>query len=164
VLVIALLSLGSLAVFSANVGFAAERELVRQGAVFMDTGTGLMWPVDANSPSFRSCPGGLKTWHQAIEYVSCLNDNDYLGYKDWRLPSSDELITLFNAPEKGDRKKVAWLKLKAHGFRIEKPSTYWSSVAPTDEIALSVDVLAGGEAHPLGRMSSAGVWPVRGQK
>jgi len=166
VFIIALLSVGSISFFAVTNGLAAERELVRRGAAFTDTETGLVWPVDADSPSFKSCSSGLKTWQQAMEYVNCLNVNGYLGYRDWRLPSPDEFMTLYNSPEKNARKKLAWLKLKEHGFKIDKPHSYWSSVAPTDEVALAVDVLAGGCAniHPLGRMSVIGVWPVRGGK
>lgn len=166
VLIIALFSIGVVSFVSVTNGIAAERELLRKGALFTDTETGLMWPVDADGPSFKRCTNGLKTWQQAVEYVSCLNADSYLGYSDWRLPSPDEFMTLYNAPEKNTKKKLAWLKLKEHGFKIDKPHSYWSSSAPTDEIALAVDVLAGGCAniHPLGRMSVIGVWPVRGGK
>lgn len=157
---------GSLSLALAGTVVAAERELVRKGAVFTDTETGLVWPVDADSPSFKDCMNGLKTWPQALEYIACLNANGYLGYSDWRLPSPDEFMTLYDFPEKGENKKLSWLKLKAHGFKIDKPHSYWSSEAPTNEIAIAVDVLAGGCAniHPLGRMSTLGIWPVRGGK
>ncbi len=166
VLLVALFSLVALSVFPAADVVSAERELVRKGSLFTDTESALVWPVDADTPKFKSCPVGLKTWPQAVEYVNCLNANGYLGYSDWRLPIPDDFMTLYNAPEKNGKEKLSWLKLKEHGFKIDNPHSYWSSESPTDEIALAVDVLAGGCAnvHPMGRLSPLGVWPVRGGK
>ena len=41
----------------------------------------------------------LKKWvnyQDSVDYVRGLNENKYAGYDDWRLPSRDEMLTLFD--------------------------------------------------------------------
>ena len=42
-----------------------------------------------------------QTWHQAHHYVARLNAQRFGGFQDWRLPTSDELITLLQPPSQG---------------------------------------------------------------
>ena len=69
----------------------------------LDRATGLQWPKEGSTPSFGPCVGwqtdGIlygKSWSGALNYVSCLNSNNYLGYNDWRLPNLNELTSLYN--------------------------------------------------------------------
>lgn len=151
-----------LILFSISESRAAQGRVVRNDSTLTDTESGLVWPADADTPSFRSCAGGRKSWQEATDYVNCLNSNTYLGYRDWRLPAPEELIALANVPSKDNQKKVPWLKLREHGFKMDNPTFFWSSVAPTDEVALAVDMLAGGKIRTMGRLSPLRVWPVRG--
>jgi hypothetical protein len=73
----------------------AEGSQLARGAVVIDRLTGLMWTADAASPGPPACsPGVTKTWQAALAYVACLNSNSYLGYRNWRLPNSEELFSL----------------------------------------------------------------------
>jgi len=56
--------------------------------------TNLIWTKDANAPGPTACvPATTKTWEGAFDYVSCINDNKYLGKTDWRLPNINELMS-----------------------------------------------------------------------
>lgn len=50
-----------------------------------DNITGLMWLQD---------PGEKLTWPEAVEKLSTINEENYLGYSDWRIPSMKELYSL----------------------------------------------------------------------
>ncbi len=51
-----------------------------------DKATGLMWSKDDS----KEC----MTWQSGLDYVQRLNDEQYLGYSDWRLPNAKELHTI----------------------------------------------------------------------
>jgi Protein of unknown function (DUF1566) len=62
-----------------------------------DNLTGLVWSKNANAPGPAVCnPGIYKPWGFALDYVKCLNANDYLGHNDWRLPNRKELLSLLD--------------------------------------------------------------------
>ncbi len=52
----------------------------------IDEATGLMWSKD---DSIR-----VMNWQSALDYVQSLNDENYLGYSDWRLPNAKELHSI----------------------------------------------------------------------
>jgi len=51
-----------------------------------DLATGLMWSRDDY--------GAGMDWEEALAYVQELNEQDYLGYSDWRLPNAKELQSI----------------------------------------------------------------------
>lgn len=55
-----------------------------------DAATGKMWQ---QSGSEFAC-----TWEEAHTYIVSLNDKKFAGYKDWRLPTVDELSSLVQEP------------------------------------------------------------------
>jgi hypothetical protein len=57
--------------------------------IIRDNVTGLEWQQATTPDKY--------TWQQALDYVDDLNDSNYLGYDDWRLPSIEELSTLVAA-------------------------------------------------------------------
>jgi hypothetical protein len=63
-----------------------------------DNATGLMWQQCGYGQTWDgdNCTGsyGTRTWQQALDYVQDLNDANYLGYTDWRLPTRNELQSL----------------------------------------------------------------------
>ncbi len=86
--------------------------------------TGLVWPQEGGAVSVGSCRGGTKSWDGAREYVRCLNDQGYLGYADWRLPTVKELKSLINPGEANSAQRLNGL-----GFRTVRSSEYWSSTS-----------------------------------
>jgi uncharacterized protein DUF1566/Big-like domain-containing protein/FecR-like protein len=68
-----------------------------QGGVVVDSITGLLWTTNATTPGPPACaPGVKKTWEEALAYVACLNGNKYLSYRNWRLPSREELFSIID--------------------------------------------------------------------
>ncbi len=58
-----------------------------------DRTTRLMWEKEGSSPNLG--------WRQAKEYVKSLNKKNFLGYSDWRMPTTEELASLL-APRVND--------------------------------------------------------------
>lgn len=95
-----------------------------------DSLTRLIWTKDANvmktrNPIFDAA--GLPmdvgvTWQQALDYVTQLNSENYLGYNDWRLPNINELESIGNS---GKANTAAWLN--GQGFLNTHENYYWSS-------------------------------------
>ena len=93
------------------------------GDVVVDRLTGLMWSKDGNTPGPAACnPGAAKNWQGALDYVACLNANNYLDYSDWRLPNANELGSLVNA---GQSNIASWVNTQ--GFTNAQSYYYWSS-------------------------------------
>jgi len=90
-----------------------------------DNLTGLIWPNDAKTTGPAACgPGSTKTWQGSLDYVKCLNTNNYMGYNDWRLPNRKELWSLFNY---GQSDSAVWLALQGFSNVQTNPASYWSS-------------------------------------
>ena len=84
-----------------------------------DNLTGLMWARNGN------LPGSKKTWTEAIDYVTGINNSGGLcGYNDWRLPNINEIESLVNAQEPNT---AEWLN--AQGFNNVQSDLYWTSTS-----------------------------------
>ena len=87
-----------------------------------DNLTSLIWTKNANAPGPSACgPETSKTWQKALDYVACLNTNNYLGHNDWRLPNRKELFSLV------DRSKYKPSIPTGHPFTNVQSDSYWSS-------------------------------------
>jgi hypothetical protein len=122
--------------------------------------TGLMWPRDA-APASTLCSLTSSTWQQALDYVSCLNTNTFLGYTDWRLPNVIEMASLLNA---GQADTSAWLNTQ--GFTNVDGNGYWTSTTdPTFTDNAWLIFLSGGDKDSAAKTSTGSgnfrVWPVR---
>jgi hypothetical protein len=128
--------------------------------------TGLIWAGDAGAPPVSgttSCVGGSLTWQGALDYVACLNANNYLGHSDWRLPNRREQRTLF------DYGNAVWPPpLAAQGLFTNVHEIYWTSTtySPNRFGAWYVYALPW-TSHVSWQVKSysaslLGVWPVRG--
>jgi hypothetical protein len=67
-------------------GKGYPNQFERKGKVVIDHASGLMWE-QSGSPDPR-------TYQQALAYVKKLQDEEFAGYKDWRLPTIEELGSL----------------------------------------------------------------------
>jgi serine/threonine-protein kinase len=56
--------------------------------VWVDPETSMMWQVEIDSEQY--------SWKDSFEYVKKLNQEKYGGYSDWRVPSINELDTIFS--------------------------------------------------------------------
>ena len=106
----------------AGVAWPAPRFMNNGDGTVTDNLTGLIWTQDAGTPTVGSCTGGYTTWQNALNYVTCLNSMNYLGYSDWHLPNINELESLINA---GEPNPATWLN--SQGFTNVQSSRYWSS-------------------------------------
>jgi hypothetical protein len=130
------------------------------GTIVADKLTHLEWAGDGGTPTVVStltCTGGTFTWQEALDYISCLNTNNYLGQSDWRLPNITELESLVNV-EKADLS--VWLNTQ--GFSNVQADYYWSSStwAATTTYAWYVS-MASGDAMVYDKATNFPVWPVR---
>ncbi len=131
-----------------------------------DNLTGLIWAKEGNLITNRDSSfdadgtpqDGAVTWQHALDYVRKLNDDNYLGYNDWRLPNRDELASLTS---KGETNPARWLNTQ--GFSNIQENGYWSSSSSTPYpnyawyVYMSVDFV-----YYFNKTSNFYVLPVRG--
>jgi hypothetical protein len=93
-----------------------------------------------------------------LDYVACLNKNNYLGHNDWRLPNRKELRSLIHY---GQGDMTVWLN--EHGFSNVQSDHYWSSTTyPLSQVsAWSVNMVSG-EMIEINKDHPLSVLPVRG--
>jgi hypothetical protein len=151
-------------------GTGQDGDMVRGGAwtsprfadqnnnTILDNNTGLIWTKDANAPGPTACvPATMKKWQASLDYVNCLNINDYLGFTDWRLPNVVELRSLANTSQSATSQ---WLI--AQGFTGLQPEPYWSSSSAADGPSSAWGVDMGVGAVDGDDKSDVNyVWPVR---
>ena len=131
-----------------------------------DNLTGLKWAPDGNVMQTRdsgfdndyTAGDGRVTWQHALNYVAKLNNENYLGYNDWRLPNVNELNSLANADEAN---LAAWLN--SQGFTNVQSNLYLSSttVASLTDYAWYVTFHDGYVSWVGKSPSNFYVWPVR---
>jgi hypothetical protein len=59
-----------------------------------DNATGLMWSQDDSGDGVNTGPRSGMTWEEAMAWVQEKNDENYLGYSDWRLPNAKEMQSI----------------------------------------------------------------------
>ncbi|HEY5975905.1 MAG TPA: DUF1566 domain-containing protein, partial [Geobacteraceae bacterium] len=93
--------------------------------------TGLVWAKDGIFP-------GAYAWQEVLAYIKTLNDSNYLGHNDWRLPNVNELKSLFNKQEPN---QATWLMGQGFaGLQSGGNSWYWSSSTKADRTDSVTDV------------------------
>ena len=111
------------AVFVFNITRAAEKRFVDNGdGTVTDTQTGLMW-------ARSSSPGDLN-WEDAETYSkNPAMDSLYLKYDDWRMPTIEELKTLYLKDSKGQETDCG-LKVRIDPTFEVSCAWIWSSDFP----------------------------------
>ena len=129
----------------------SQRFLDNGDQTMTDKLTGLIWSKDSNPA------GGYKTWQGALDYIKTLNNSNYLGHSDWRLPNRNELESMVN---RGQTSSANWLN--SQGISNVQSSYYWSGSTGADSTdgAWSVD-MGSGYVGNVYKTSSYYVWPVR---
>jgi len=70
-----------------------------------DAATGLMWSQDDSGDGVDTGPRSGMNWEDALAWVQQMNDENYLGHDDWRLPDAKELQSIVDysrAPDATD--------------------------------------------------------------
>ncbi len=106
--------------------------------IVRDNVTDLEWVQDGNlmatrDPGFDndSTPGdGKVTWQHALDYVANLNNENYLGYSDWRLPNVKELATLMDS---GAPYYTSAPQIDPRYFPDTVDDFYWSSTTDSSK-------------------------------
>lgn len=128
------------------------------GAV-IDNLTGLIWTTDASTPGPPVCdPGGGKISYNAYLFIRCLNDNNYLGYNDWRLPNRKELESLL------DHSQSVPALPSGHPFSAASSGWYWTSDTYISlcSSGWAIDMNTGLAKDFNKNLNALPVWPVRG--
>lgn len=127
-----------------------------------DTLTGLVWAKNANlmttlNPDFDkdgTINDGSVTWQHALDYIIELNNGNYLGFNDWRLPNINELASLIHS---GETSLSTWLNNQ--GF-LNANKSFWSSSSRTVSYHYHVNMGYGDLRSDFSEYDA--VWPVRG--
>jgi hypothetical protein len=140
-------------------------ENIKPPLIWKDRDRKIIWEVK-NRDNFDE----KFTYDEALKYIDKLNREHYGGYRNWRLPTIDELLTLGNIklfdyrePKSCYAERGLWIKRnsdKRVGSRfVRKPfsiimnnqiqSWYWSSTPYEKEIesAWVIDFFEGGNFH-----------------
>lgn len=121
-----------------------------------DNLTGLMWTRDAGTPTAGACTGGMKTWQESLDYVACLNNNNYLGHSNWRLPNVNEIESFLSHNEAD---QSVWLN--GQGFTNVQSSQYWSSTTFASNPLEAWYISMGGvDVRDDNKLTHHYVWPV----
>ncbi len=129
-----------------------------------DNLTNLIWSQDGAAELATCGTGTNKTWQSALDYIACLNANNYLGHNDWRLPNINELYSLANFSQPSPQ---TWLT--SQGF-INVQIAYWSSTSASFPSLTAPEVNSGAKVVGMDlfqvgstqKTYSFSAWPVRG--
>ena len=80
----------------------ANATLIDQGATVYDNDLGISWLKNANLAASDTFgvgginAGGTMSWNTAQSWIGAMNTDNYQGYSDWRLPTSDTTCAGYN--------------------------------------------------------------------
>ncbi len=72
-----------------TINHSYENKSIKGNDVVIDHATGLMWHQSGSMDFMR--------WNGAKEWIRVLNNRGYAGFKDWRLPTLDEAVSLLES-------------------------------------------------------------------
>lgn len=153
---------GVLLTLLAGAAFADDNRFVFSDLTVRDKSTGLIWTRDANL--------GNRNLNYAFELVKELNIKKYAGFKDWRLPSFEELKSLLDfAKELGFADPESTTHHPYHlfnqmGFYDVQSNNYWTSTIDEKHPDMGYGVgMEYGEVGMVRRSTPLSIWPVRGE-
>lgn len=129
-----------------------ELQKEMQKGTYTDPKTGLVWLRDGNAAGYKM------DWASANDWVKKQN---FAGYKGWRLPTREELFSLF---KKGEKKPSVWLN--SNGFKNVQSAEYWTADVNRRQfdLAIYVDLSNGEDGEFKPNFVGFHVWPVLDSK
>ncbi len=131
--------------------------------VAVDQNTGLTWARNTNMP------GKQLVWRgddNVYEYMKRLNDSNYAGYADWRVPSRHEfekMIEYAKSMGYDESKMETWpyQRLRQLGFIDVRDYEYWTITRQSPTEVYTADMTTG-KIKPKTESKPYFLWPVRG--
>ncbi len=137
--------------YSSGAPWPPVRFDLREEGVVRDNLTGFFWTRNANINGFPV------SWQEALDLINRLNQEEYSGFSDWRLPNRRELRSLMDYQT---RKPALPL---GHPFQNIFLGWYWSSTTAAIHPAYAWYVHLEGARMFYGRKDQYSLfWPVRG--
>ena len=112
---------------------AAQATLIdRGGGLIYDNTLNVTWLQNANLAATDTfgvsgiLPDGTMTWNTAIQWIGAMNTADYLGYSNWRLPTT--------APINGSafNYSYSYNGTTDHGYNISAPGTAYAGATGSE--------------------------------
>lgn len=122
-IILAMISAGQ--VSSESVKYSEDKRFIDNGdKTITDTKTGFMW-MKEDSYQYK---GHWLNWFQAEDYIEELNQERFADYLDWRLPTIEELTTLYEAEKLNSQQVGSEMKMHMDPiFAKEGSGTLWTS-------------------------------------
>ena len=89
----------------------------------------------ADSTCFGFNPDDATSFCNTSDYAERVNQSNYCGFSDWRLPTANELLTLVDPDRK--LRNISPL-IDTRFFPFHKPFLYWTSTIDSDGIVATV--------------------------
>ncbi len=116
---------------------------------FVDLGNGTLYHTTTKLIWSKKGNEQRITWYAADDYIKRLNQQAYLGFRDWRMPTKDELITLVRYARSlgyGSGPKTIADFLNKEGFSNITAARYWTSTVSSHfSLAWDISFKDGGE-------------------
>ncbi len=128
--------------------------------VLQDNLSGLMWTLNAD------VSGRPLSWEDAREYIARMNKEGYAGYRDWCLPSREDLMALIEHVKSqgfdgSSSERTIVAGLQTAGVNNVRQS-YWSSTTHIYQSAKAWNVSMADGSHGVGdKTLYFSLWPVR---
>ena len=97
--------------------------------VWVDKNTNLMWQVDITL--------NLMTWYEAESYVKVMNQNQYCGFNNWRLPTIEEQEWIHRYKNLDIAWKYNKIGINPNNF---EQAFFWSSTTLGERIGKILDL------------------------
>lgn len=113
-----------------NVNYGINNFVDNTDGTISDQNTDLMWDVEGSHSGM--------TWKEALAYAQQKNEENYLGYNDWRLPNAKELQSIVDysrSPSYTNSAAISELftvpQITNEGEQVDYP-WYWTSTTHND--------------------------------
>jgi hypothetical protein len=128
-----------------------EQKKEMERLVYTDLQSGLMWARNGN------IEGKAMDWDDTMAW---LNNLDYAGYHDWRMPTKNELMSF---AKKGSYTPYEWFN--SNGFNNVWDFFYWTSTPESEYIhsVWGID-MTNGYDDDINKSMRYNIWPVRTEK
>jgi hypothetical protein len=81
---------------SGNPDYGINNFVDNGNGTITDSATGLMWSKDDRGNGVNIGPRSGMKWEDALAWVQQKNNENYLGYNDWRLPNAKEMQSILD--------------------------------------------------------------------